>query len=567
MTENTSDDDLDKRHARAKKKMEIARADLKRQIIERRSEKLSTYEGADRRSRTFRDWRPGNQSGNQAVLNDLPTLLARARAGRRDSWIIRSYIQAMRRMIIGTGITVQSNARDPETGEPLEEFNRKRDALWQRYKKKKEWVDIEKRRNFLAAQRFACDEWSTVGTAKAIIGYKRARQGMVGACLQFFEPEMLDDRKREADNGNEIRGGIEIDTYGAPVAYHVHQKEHPMEVWTGDSVRVDASRVLDVGEPDRARQTRCVTPLAPVLKKIRHLRMTDQYELIARRMLACISGVIERNPRSYGGGFDIPGLPNESGEEEDQYGAQKLQLEPGMFPRLQEGEELKPYQPNRPGGDYMPFVKTQLREVGAGTGLDYNTIARDYSDVNYSSLRQARLDNWAETDPLQLLFINDFCRPFRERWTDYAVLEGLLDAPGYEQDAATRAMYLQDEWRGPEKQWVDPSKMAAAKKVLRTLGLTTHRDELNEQGQDWRETFQQLADENELAEQLGIVLGETGGGAPGPGQGSTNEDTQEPSLDDGDADDLAHHLLEAFEKSGVPPQLAAYALDYDEDAQ
>jgi len=189
--------------------------------------------------------------------------------------------------------------------------------------------------------------------------------------------------------------------------------------------------------------------------------------------------------------------------------------------------------------------------------------------VNYSSLREARLTNWAQADPIQQLFIDGFCRPFREEWTERAILEGYLEAPGFLTDPVMRAAYLRDEWRGPEKRWVDPSKMAAAKKVLRTLGLTTHRDELNEQGKDWRETFEQLADEKDLADELGIVLGEAtggGGGTPGANPGEVSE-KEEPELSEGQIDDLKHVLLDAFEDAGVSPQAAAYALDYEKETE
>ena len=64
--------------------------------------------------------------------------------------------------------------------------------------------------------------------------------------------------------------------------------------------------------------------------------------------------------------------------------------------------------------------------------------------------------------------------------------------------------------RPQPKAWIDPANQGAAAKLALEARLATRRDILAELGEDWRETFQQLHDEDEEAARQGIKLPEAG---------------------------------------------------------
>ncbi len=492
---------LDERLQEQQTRLALEKISLERKVIKTRAKMLSTYAAAEK-GRLTHDWRAPKKSADQEIIADSEVLNARARQMRRDKWDASSAVMSYCRNTVGTGITARSNARDPETGEPFDDFNKKIDRLWKQWSERKGLCDIEQSKTFIEMQRLAVAEYVVVGESFAIRSFL-PRADRVGLVIQMAEPEQLDMvRTKNLDTGNEIRGGIEINSYGAALTYWFYSGSNSNNGYSQKSIPIPAERVDHFFRQNRVRQTRGVTLFSPTMMKMRHLGMYDEYQLIAARLEACIGGVIERD--SYAGDLGI-GLPKELTDTgEDAYGSDEIVMEPGMMPRLRPGEKVSFNTPTKPGPTYQPFVRAQIGQSAAGIGLDYAQLARDYSEGNFSSQRQALLDVWKETDALQLLLITDFCVPIREAFKRFAIMQGLIEAPGFFDSPEMEQAYLEDEWRGPKKPWIDPLKevTAAAKAIDYTL--ETHASLLNERGQDVRDVFRQKAEDKKLADQLEI---------------------------------------------------------------
>lgn len=484
---------------RAENRLRFEIADIRRGAL------ASTYGAADR-SRLSADWKANQGSADSTLIPDLATINARARQAVRDDWAAASIRDAYRRHVVGTGISCRSAARDPETGEPLTEFNKAADRIWQQWCRAK-WCDIERRKSFCEFQGLMISELATVGSGLCLIRSDESRRGVPGVVLQAIEPEMLDlERTLNPQTGYEIRSGVEIDTYGAPVAYWVYATSHPYDSFprkmTFQSERIPAEQVCHIMRQERARQTFGVTRFAPILKKLRHLGMYDEYQIVAARIQACM-GMFVKTP---GGGEADLGLfgtnPGSGGSTTDESGNKLTHMEPGMVHYGAPGEEPIFNSPKAPGEFYDGFSRRQIHQAAAGSGLDYPTVSRDFSGNTFSGQRQGMIERDYETDPLQWMLIDQFCIPVRDQVIMAAVMQGMLEAPAGFFD--TPDMYLEAEWRPQAKPWIDPQVQATAAEVALRNRLTTHRALLNEQGEDWRETFQQLADEQAEMERLGI---------------------------------------------------------------
>ena len=64
------------------------------------------------------------------------------------------------------------------------------------------------------------------------------------------------------------------------------------------------------------------------------------------------------------------------------------------------------------------------------------------------------------------------------------------------------------EWQGPARNWVEPVKQANAIKIAIAQGLTTRGTELNKLGLTFDDVLRGIADEKQLAEELGIEFPE-----------------------------------------------------------
>lgn len=487
-------------------------------LYRERQRLAATFAAAENNRLTF-DWTNKNTSADGAILGDMDVMNARARAAARDDWAAAAIVSGYRRHVVGSGIFCRSNARNPGTGEPLRDFNRAANRIWDQWCRAK-WCDIERRKNFYAFQSMMVSEKVQVGEAFVAIRMIRSRrEPLPRIVLQALEPEMLDRTiYQNPDNRNEIRNGIEIDEYAAPVAYWFYTKEHPMDAFglsrrENETERIPAEYVCHYARWDRARQTHGISRLSPVLKKLRHLQMYDEYQLVAARMEACYGAAIQGSQMIGPGGYGANPASGDSTENGN--GSPLMEFEPGMVHRLGPGETISWHDPKRPGDLYDPFIKAQVNQISTGAGLDYTTVVRDFTGGTYSGQRQGMIERDYEITPEQWDLIDVFCVPVREAVIDAAIRQGLLEAPGYLEDPDWTSAYLAADWRPQAKPWIDPQNQATAAETALKNKLTTRAAILNELGEDWRETFQQLADEERELERLGLSIGDTDGQAGG----------------------------------------------------
>jgi lambda family phage portal protein len=297
-----------------------------------------------------------------------------------------------------------------------------------------------------------------------------------GLAVHMMDPMLLDpllNRARMAGQ-NEIRNGVEIDEWGAPVAYHFRIETNGGYTVTGHE-RIEAKWINHFFVRERPGQTRGVTWFAPVgLRK----KMLDGYELaavVAARLAASKMGFFQR-----------------TGESSPEWveGAEQLPPEdvsPGVFEILPDGYEFKDFNPSWPGADYDDFNKSVKRSIAAGLNFSYNALAMDLEGVSWSGLRSGELAD------------HDFCRTFQHtwamggqdvvyaKWLRFALDFGGLGLPSSKYDKFREVKHRPRGWA-----WVDPKKQQEANQIgLRNGTLLFSRiieEDLGMSLEEYRET-------------------------------------------------------------------------------
>jgi len=494
-------------------------AGLKRQIARRRMELLAEY-GGGRRDRANESWSPRGQSADTAIINSLGIRLARSRDLTQTTASGAAALRAFKRRVVGRGISPVPVVRID--GKELSDFNEKAAELFYDWANDASAVDIEGRKTFWEVQRLiACDLFAA-GEHMIVKRIYRRNDGLPGFQLQCFEPEQL-DTTMTSFNGNEVRHGIELNEYGAAIAYHFATK-HPFDTMGFStslrSVRIEASRVYHIFDVERVRQSHGVPRPAPVMSRIRGMEAYDDATLQAARMEACIGLKITS---ANGGSEDIPGLVNPTGSDgTDADGNREVNFQPGMVFQGQPGETIDLLDPKRPGGQYAMYMESQQRAIGAGVGLGFGQLTMDFTKGTYSGQRQEMLEVNTETDVCQDIIISKFCDPFWRDFVTVCVLGGLLDVPDF---FASPRVYTRVEWNGPPRPWIDPRNEAEAAIALIDKGLNSRTRVLNEMGHTVRGTFQQLANEQAIANEMGIKIGSEGEASAKPvGKSETPQD-------------------------------------------
>ena len=306
--------------------------------------------------------------------------------------------------------------------------------------------------------------------------------------------------------GNVIRAGIEFDSLGRRVAYHLyraHPEDGALAPMSGnggiETVRVDASEILHLFRPLRPGQIRGEPWLARALVKLNELDQYDDAELVRKKTAAMFAGFITR----------LAPEDNLMGEGvSDTNGVALAGLEPGTLQILEPGEDVKFSQPADVGASYADFLRMQFRAVAAAMGVTYEQLTGDLTQVNYSSIRAGLLEFRRRCEALQHgVIVHQLCRPIWQVFIEQAVLEGSLSLPGYARGGqAQRRAYLAVKWIPQGWQWVDPQKEFNAMLTAMRAGLLSRSEAISSFGYDAEDIDREIAADNARADALGLVF-------------------------------------------------------------
>ena len=158
--------------------------------------------------------------------------------------------------------------------------------------------------------------------------------------------------------------------------------------------------------------------------------------------------------------------------------------------------------PDRNAGSAKEYVELQSRRVAMGSGLSYDVVTRNVTGT-YSSARQNLLEDRKTYGPLQQFFIDHLCQPVWEEFVEWLVLTGKIKAADFYSD---KERYFEVKWLVPGNQWIDPLKEVNANKEALKAGITTLSEVCGQNGNDWEENLEQLADELTQAKEKGLNL-------------------------------------------------------------
>nr|CAD6606431.1 phage portal protein [Rhizobium sp. Khangiran2] len=201
-----------------------------------------------------------------------------------------------------------------------------------------------------------------------------------GLRIRVLDPEQLDaSYSTTLTNGSRIVQGVEFDSSGRRVAYHVFNNPVGLEFTVQrQRQRIPAEDVIHVFRQDWPGQVRGLSWFAPVLVRLSDLDGWRDAQLMRQRVAAAFAGFITS--------ADGAGSPM---DREQQGNTLVGGLEPGTLKYLAHGEDIKFSNPAQIGTDVVDFASITEREIAAGLGLPAHAFG-DVTQANYSSLKQPR---------------------------------------------------------------------------------------------------------------------------------------------------------------------------------
>lgn len=512
------------------------------------------YDAADRVAPEMAAWNPWLGSPDTETNPYRDISVARIRdLVRNDGWAAGTVTRTLD-AVIGADLRVVSQ---PDYRALDRRYSTKFDAVWAREFSEaaeaawRSWAydhgrycDVQRRHTWGQLARLSFRHYLVDGEALAVLPWLPDRRGYglarYATALELVDPDRLSNPNLLLDSTT-LRGGVEMDRYGAAVAYHI-RKAHPQDYytgapsWTWDRVprETDFGRtnVIHHFDAERAGQHRPIGGIfTPVLARMRMLFQYDRVELQAAVINAIFGAYIE-SP------FDADDVQEAMQDEGALSTYQKLRGEFHADNRLMAGnvrmaklfpgEKISTIATTRPSSNFDAFEAAMLRNVATAVGLPFETVSANYRGSTYSSARQSLLEAWRTLGRRRYDFGVGFAAPAFAAVLEEAIDRGDVPLPNDAPDfPEARTEYARCRWIGPGRGWIDPKAEPEGSKIKIGACLSTMEREMAENdGLDLEEVLDQRALEQQMLRERGLEADFTPGGSKPAG-------AEQPSGGDG----------------------------------
>lgn len=514
------------------------------------------FDGANRFDESLATWRPSYASADQDILPVKETLDARVRDTLRNDAYVAGGATLHKDNIVGSLYMLNAKPMTRILGAGFDEsweeqFQEEVESKFTLAGESTDaWLDRGGRLTFTDMVRLAIGIYVQSGEVLAISDWDNDTARPFSTAIQFIDLARLsnpgvstDPKVQELLMQDRLRGGIEIDDAGKPIAYYI-QNRHPTE-WRTTQIdkwrRVVARmswgrpRVIHILEQERVNQHRGVAAITAALKELRITKRFRDIVLQNAVLNATFAATIESELDT---NAIFTRLGGQTAKEYDSAvnnylgswmsaiaaynsGAKGLQLNGVKIPHLPPGTKLH-MQPAGAGGPLgSDFEASLLRYIAASLGVSYEQLSKDYSETNYSSARAAMNETWKFMVSRKRAVADRFANTVYRLWLEEALNRGQIES--MPRAARGAAWLYQDpyrihaishaDWIGASRGQIDELKETQAAVLRLKYGLSTHEYEISRLGHDWRRTFRQKSREERLAESLDITIGD-----PGPDQ-------------------------------------------------
>jgi len=479
-------------------------------------------------------WRPALRSADAEIIPEKGILDARSRDTIRNDAYVANGQSIHKDHIVGAQFLLNAkpdskllfgkldDAWETEFQEEVES----KFMLWA--ESPQNWIDAGRRRTLTETVRLAVGVDVAGGEVLATAEWMKNDGRPYRTAIQMIDTDRLSDPVL-IDFDKRVRGGVEQDAFGAPIAYYIRQA-HPSDLrlraqdWEGVTRwdRVPARKpwgrqmVLHLFEQNRVDQSRGIASMVSAITEMRMTKTFRKTELERAVIAATYAASIESDLPS-GDVYAAMGAGTSDTNPATQWlsdymeqiaeysgGAKNLHIAGAKIPVFLPGTHLKIQNPgaNGPIGDR--FEASLLRHIAAALGVPYSEFSKNYSDANYSSLRaeMATINRSMRSRKKRVAdaTANFIYRLWLEEAVNYNHLECLKRAnvPSFYEGLNAEA-YSNCDWIGAGMGLIDPLKETQAD----VLGLKNHLTTLEEviarrTGSDWRRQLRQMGRERKL---------------------------------------------------------------------
>lgn len=400
-------------------------------------------------------------------------------------------------------------------------------------------VDFTSRQNLGQMCAQAVKTWFAFGEFFAVIQYAKLPGQMTGTKVQMVPPTRC---PQNAERMNTTQGCV-LDRAGRPLGYVFQVVDNSIpdsgltkEVTVRTRDRTGRRVVIHVHDSP-ATVVRGISPLSPALQVVRQFDQLANATLTAALIQAIFAATIESDAPTdqllsalqdaeEQDASEVAGGGLEALMEAKTEWYKRTNIDLGTFGKVVHlfmGEKLDFKRSEHPNDNYQAFARFLLLEIARCLGITYEQLTGDWRDATYTSGRMGAAENWLTNLYRRKHIAGPFMSGVYTAWLEEQIELGMIQFPGgIDAFIAQRDLAAQADWRGPPKPSADDAKTAKANETKLKNKVITREMWSAEEGVDYDDVFEQLSQEQERAEELGIDLD------PAPAAGQIGNDDGDP---------------------------------------
>ncbi|AQS89440.1 phage portal protein [Neoasaia chiangmaiensis] len=507
------------------------------------------YDAANMFGAETADWNPWLRSPDAEINIDRDRMAARSRdLFRNDGWA-RGSVTRITDNVVGAQFRLVSNpdyrALRFRHGSAFDavwakEFRQAMEAEWRMWSENSQlFCDAAQKLTVTQMFRLAFMHQMKDGEALAVLRWMPENIEMgadYATTLQLIHPDRLSNPFQQMDT-HSLRGGVEINNDGAPIAYHVRQA-HQFDYFDAiQSMTWDRlPRFTPWGRPvvvhsydfDDAGQHRGLSAFIPVLSRFKMLANYDKAELQQALIQTIFATFIQSpyDPEDVENALSDGELSQYQKMRQEWHSENKLTLGGARIPVMPPGEEVKTVSATRPNSGFDAFQGTFLRNLAAGIGTSAEQLSMDYSKTNYSSSRSSMLEIWKTMHRRRNDFAVSLANPIYSGFAEEVFDQKRVPLPRNAPDFLDgKTAYTRCSWIGPGRGWVDPVSERQGAVIGLDAGFNTLERECAEQGLDYEEVLDQRQVERQMMAERNLPYPQWAMGSP------MNQATKKPDAE------------------------------------
>ncbi|PPC77930.1 phage portal protein [Pokkaliibacter plantistimulans] len=485
--------------------------------------KASAYQGAGVGfGGQLRGWAPSLRTADAALLPQLELGNARAEDVVRNNAFAANGVQLHIDNIVGHMFRLSYKPRWQRLGMTEEDARRFAKDVEQWWLEVAEdpigcWLDVERKRTFTMMIRESIGVHTRLGEIMASVEWLTSRPAAapLKTAFKLISPKRISN-PMGLTNGERLAAGVEFNSYGEAIAYHVRDIDRSGYLGNGlgytwkrveKETRSGRPKFLHIFEPQEDGQTRGANQFLSVLEQMHMLPKLQHTKLQNAIVNAMYAAVIESEIDSSAameliGGGELNRLVQWMGMMADYHEGANIRMNGVKIPHLVPGERLNLQTSGNVDNGFVELESSILRWMSAGLNVPYEPFAKDYRQSSYSSARASMLEGWRYYMGRRKVIASRLATMMFGCALEEGIARKQITLPRSARfgfyDA--RAAWCNADWIGSGRLAIDGLKEVKEAVIRIEAGLSTYEKESALMGEDYQELFaQQVREAQERA--------------------------------------------------------------------